>query len=93
MAPSRNPQAERSTSNGEVDVGRGVFDDVDAAVPPRKEVGRGGTLDGDPALLLLHHPVHGWAVPLVHLADLVRSAGMYVVEHPFPLVVVLPASM
>src|SRR6266478_2355817 len=63
--------------HGEVDVA-GRIDDVDAAVPPEGG-GRGGR-DGDPALLLLHHPVHGGGA-LVHLADLVRSAG--VVEHPF----------
>ena len=44
---------------------RGV-DDVDLVVPPVAGGGRRG--DGDPALLLLLHPVHG-CFAVVHLAD------------------------
>ena len=56
----------------EVDVARGV-DDVDAVILPRAGGRRGG--DGDAALLLLLHPVHGGGA-LVHLADLVGLAGV-----------------
>ena len=56
----------------EVDVARGV-DDVDAVVLPRAGGGRGG--DGDTALLLLLHPVHGGST-LVHLTDLVGLTGV-----------------
>ena len=60
----------------EVDVARRV-DDVDPGVLP---VARGGRRrDGDAALLLLHHPVHGGGA-LVHLTDLVVLAG--VIEDP-----------
>ena len=53
--------------DGEVDVARGV-DDVDPVVAPR--AGGGGRGDGDAALLLLDHPVHGGGA-FVDLADLV----------------------
>ena len=70
---------------GEVDVA-GRVDDVDAVlaradhgaaarlsrVPVARRRSRG---DGDAALLLLLHPVHGGAT-LVHLTDLVRLAGV-----------------
>ena len=62
--------------DGEVHVAGGV-DDVDPVVVP--EAGGGGRGDGDAALLLLLHPVHGGAA-LVHLTDLVVLAG--VVEDP-----------
>ena len=55
---------------GEVHVARRI-DDVDADVLPGAG-GRGGG-DGDAALLLLLHPVHGRSA-LVHLADTVRDA-------------------
>ena len=63
--------------DGEIHVAGGV-DDVDAmlvelaghAIP--EAGGRGGG-DGDAALLLLHHPVHGGGA-IVHLAQLVRDA-------------------
>src|SRR5204862_3442003 len=58
--------------DGEVDVAGGI-DDVDARVAPESR--GGGRGDGDPALLLLDHPVHGRS-PLVHLADLVSAAGV-----------------
>ena len=78
--------------DGEVDVARGV-DDVDAVLvatcPCRPERGRGSGRDGDAALLLLLHPVHG-GLAVVDLADLVDYAG--VEEDPLG-VVVLPASM
>src|SRR5262249_61832163 len=54
----------------EVDVA-GRVDDVDAMVAPEARRGRRG--DGDAALLLLDHPVHGGG-PLVHLPDLVGDA-------------------
>ena len=53
--------------DGEVDVARRV-DDVDPVVVP--ETGRRGRGDGDAALLLLLHPVHGGGA-VVDLADLV----------------------
>jgi hypothetical protein len=60
--------AERALHLGrEVHVARGV-DDVDAVVLPEAGGGRRG--DGDPALLLLLHPVHDGG-PLVDLAQLV----------------------
>ena len=58
--------------NREVNVARGV-DDVDAAVTP--EAGRCSGRDGDAALLLLLHPVHG-SRALVGLTDLVGAAGV-----------------
>ncbi len=62
--------------DGEVDMPGGV-DDVEAlAVPERGGRGRG---DGDAALLLLLHPVHGGGA-LMDLADLVALAG--VIENP-----------
>ena len=51
----------------EVDVARGV-DDVDPVVAPR--AGGGSRCDGDAALLLLDHPVHGGGA-FVDLTDLV----------------------
>ena len=57
---------------GEVDVPRGV-DDVDLVVLP--VTGRRGGRDGDAALLLLLHPVHGRRA-VVHLTDLVVDAGV-----------------
>ena len=56
----------------EVDVA-GRVDDVDLVVVP--EAGRGGRRDGDAALLLLDHPVHGGGA-LVDLTDLVGAAGV-----------------
>ena len=55
----------------------GRIDDVDAKVVPERR--RRGRRDRDPALLLLLHPVHHRGA-LVHLAHLVRAAG--VVEDP-----------
>ena len=55
--------------DGEVDVA-GSVDDVDPGVAPA--AGRRGRGDGDPALLLLDHPVHDGAA-LVDLADLVGA--------------------
>ena len=55
---------------GEVDVARRI-DDVDADVLPGAG-GRGGG-DGDAALLLLLHPVHGRRT-LMHFSDTVRDA-------------------
>ena len=65
--------------DGEVDVA-GRVDDVDPvlgafAVLGRPEAGRRGRRDGDPALLLLLHPVHGRGA-LMDLADLVGLAGV-----------------
>ncbi len=57
---------------GEVHVAGGV-NDIDAEVFP--EAGGGGAGDGDAALLLLRHPVHGGGA-LVHLADAVGDAGV-----------------
>ena len=62
--------------DGEVHVAGGV-DDVDPAVTPLAGRGRGG--DGDAALLLLDHPVHGGGA-FVDLTDLVVLAG--VIEDP-----------
>src|SRR5207247_11311103 len=56
--------------DGEVDV-PGRVDDVHAVLAP--EAGGRGRGDGDPAFLLLHHPVHHRGA-LVHLADLVADA-------------------
>ena len=58
--------------DGEVDVAGGV-DDVDAVVVPDARRGCGG--DGDAALLLLRHVVHGRGA-VVDLADLVALAGV-----------------
>ena len=58
--------------DGEVDVA-GRVDDVEALVAP--EGGRRGGGDGDAALLLLLHPVHGRGA-VVDFADLVRLAGI-----------------
>ena len=58
--------------DGEVDVAGGV-DDVDLVVFPEAGGGRGG--NGDPALLLLLHPVHGGGA-VVHLTDLVADTGV-----------------
>ena len=58
--------------DGEVDVA-GRVDDVDAVALPLGR-GRGGR-DGDAALALLLHPVHGGRA-LMDLADLVGSAGV-----------------
>ncbi len=57
---------------GEVDVPRRV-DDVDAVVAP--EAGGRGRGDGDPALLLLFHPVHDGRA-LVDFTNLVRNSGI-----------------
>src|SRR6185437_15716027 len=51
----------------------GRVDDVDAMVAP--EAGRRGGGDGDAALLLLLHPVHGGGA-LMDFADLVGPAGV-----------------
>src|SRR5881396_3077898 len=66
--------------DGEVHVPGGV-DDVDAVrlAAAGPEGGGGGGGDGDAALLLLLHPVHGGGA-VVHLAQLVRPAG--VVQDP-----------
>src|SRR5207302_2747620 len=58
--------------DGEVDVARGI-DDVDAVVAPERRGSSGG--DGDAALLLLDHPVHGGSA-VVHLTNLVGAAGV-----------------
>ena len=58
--------------DGEVDVA-GRVDDVEALVVP--EGGRRGGGDGDAALLLLLHPVHGRGA-VVDFADLVGLAGV-----------------
>ena len=58
--------------DGEVDVA-GRVDDVEALAVP--EGGRRGRRDGDAALLLLLHPVHGRGA-VVHFADLVDLAGV-----------------
>ncbi|MNF81973.1 hypothetical protein D3C84_642650 [compost metagenome] len=70
--------------DGEVDVAGGV-DDVDAEflqllARAGPEGGGGRRGDGDAALLLLDHPVHGRGA-VVHLAHLVVDPG--VVEDPF----------
>ncbi len=57
---------------GEIDVPGRVYD-VDPVLLP--EAGGGGRGDGDPALLLLLHPVHGGGT-LVYLAQPVRNAGV-----------------
>ena len=62
--------------DGEVDVAGRVDDVQPLAVPER---GGRGRRDGDAALLLLLHPVHGRGA-FVHLADLVALAG--VIEDP-----------
>src|SRR5271169_6060945 len=51
----------------------GRVDDVEALVMP--ESGGRGRRDGDAALLLLLHPVHGRSA-VVHFADLMRLAGI-----------------
>ena len=58
--------------DGEVDVA-GRVDDVETLVLP--ESGRRGRRDGDAALLLLLHPVHGRGA-VVHFADFMRLAGI-----------------
>src|SRR5205807_281313 len=58
--------------HGEVDVA-GRVDDVDPVVVPL--AGRGRRGDGDAALLLLDHPVHGGGA-FVDLTDLVVLAGV-----------------
>ena len=58
--------------DGEIDVARRV-DDVDALVVPVS--GGRGRGDGDAALLLLLHPIHGGGA-VVHFADLVALAGV-----------------
>ena len=58
--------------DGEIHVARRV-DDVDALVLP--ESGGRGRRDGDAALLLLLHPIHGGGA-VVHFADLVALAGV-----------------
>src|SRR5947209_6910663 len=62
--------------NGEVDV-PGSVDDVEALLAPER--GGRGRRDGDAALLLLLHPVHGGRA-LMDFADLVALAG--VIENP-----------
>ncbi len=69
--------AERALDfDGEVDVSRRV-DDVDAVLGTvaRPERGGRGGRDRDAALLLLLHPIHRRGA-FVHLADLVRLAGI-----------------
>ena len=69
--PVEHPQAALHLDR-EVDVTRSV-DDVDpVGLPMSSRRGRG---DGDPALLLLNHPVHDGRA-LVDLADLVGLAGV-----------------
>jgi len=58
--------------DGEVDMA-GRVDDVDPVAFPLRGGGGGG--DRDAALLLLLHPVHDGRA-LVHLAELVRAAGV-----------------
>src|ERR1035438_4596372 len=58
--------------DGEVNVTGGV-DQVDRVVPP--DAGGRGRRDGDTALLLLLHPVHGGRA-LMNLTDLVVNAGV-----------------
>ena len=58
--------------DGEVHV-PGRIDDVDPMVAPERRRRSGG--DGDPALLLLRHPVHRRRA-LMHLADLVDLLGV-----------------
>ena len=58
--------------DGEVDVAGGVDDVQTLAVPEGRGRSRG---DGDPALLLLLHPVHRRGT-FVHFADLVALAGI-----------------
>ena len=58
--------------DGEIDVA-GRVDDVEALAVPER--GGRGRRDGDAALLLLLHPVHGRGA-FVHLADLVALAGV-----------------
>src|SRR6185312_904869 len=58
--------------DGEVDVTRRV-DEVDVVGPPGEAGRRGG--DGDAALALLRHPVHG-RLALVDLPDLVDPSGV-----------------
>ena len=58
--------------DGEIDVARRV-NDVDAVVVP--EAGRRGRGDGDAALLLLLHPIHGRGA-VMHFADFMRPAGV-----------------
>src|SRR4029079_15085405 len=65
--------------NCKIDVARRI-DDVDPvlgalALVSAPETGRRGRRDGDPALLLLHHPVHRRGA-FVHFADLVGLAGV-----------------
>ena len=62
--------------DGEVHVSRGI-DDVDAVLlaAPGPERGGGSRGDGDATLLLLLHPVHRSGA-VVHLAQLVRAAGV-----------------
>ena len=70
--------AERALDFGrEIDVARRV-DDVDPDVAP--EAGGRGRRDGDPALLLLLHPVHDGGA-FMDLTDLVRDSGIE--EDPF----------
>src|SRR6202012_3936023 len=58
--------------NREVDMARRV-DDVDAVIFP--EAGRRGRRDGDAALLLLLHEVHGGGA-VMDFADLMGLAGI-----------------
>ena len=58
--------------DGEVDVAGRVNDVETLVVPEGRRRGRG---DGDAALLLLLHPVHGRSA-VVHFADLMRLAGI-----------------
>ncbi len=58
--------------NGEIDVAWGV-DDVDPVVAPIAGGRRGS--DGDSALLLLLHPIHGGGA-FMHLTDLIGAAGI-----------------
>ena len=58
--------------DGEIHVA-GRVDDVDALVVPIS--GRRGGRDGDAALLLLLHPIHGGSA-VMHFADLVALAGV-----------------
>ncbi|GBD27251.1 hypothetical protein HRbin30_02597 [bacterium HR30] len=62
--------------DGEVHVAWGI-DDVDPVVPPKAS--RRGGRNGDSALLLLYHPVHGCS-SLMDLADFVRHPR--VVQNP-----------
>ena len=73
-------------TSAEVNVARGV-DDLDDVVLPEARGGSGG--NGNAALLLLNHPVHGGGA-IVDLTDLVGLAGVVAMRSVWSS---LPASM